>query len=56
METELVLGSAGQFMGRFLLKAHPYARPSQAERQVAAALAAQVGAALRAHRDTRSSA
>jgi hypothetical protein len=56
METELVVESAGQFMGRFLLNAHPYARPSQEERQVAAVLAAQVGAALRAYHDTRSSA
>src|ERR1035437_4872568 len=60
METELVVElvveSAGQFVGRFLLKAHPYARPSQDERQVAAALAAQVGTAFRAYRDTRSSA
>jgi hypothetical protein len=54
-DTELVVESGGQFMGRFLLKAHPSTRPSRAERQVAAALAAQVGAALRAYRDTRSS-
>ena len=53
-DTEIVVDSGGQFMGRFLLRAHPHTRPSRAERQVAAALAAQVGAALRAYRDTHS--
>jgi hypothetical protein len=41
-------------MGRFLLRANPRTRPSRAERMVAAALAAQVGAALGAYRDPRS--
>jgi Domain of unknown function (DUF4118) len=53
--TELVVESGGRFMGRFLLQANPRTRPSRAERMVAAALAAQVGAALAAYRDPRSS-
>ena len=54
-DTELVVESGGRFMGRFLLRADPRTRPSRAERMVAAALAAQVGAALGAYRDPRSS-
>ena len=54
-DTELVVESGGRFMGRFLLRADPRTRPSRAERMVAAALAAQVGAALSAYRDPRSS-
>ena len=54
-DTELVVESGGRFMGRFLLRASPRTRPSRAERMVAAALAAQVGAALAAYRDPRSS-
>ena len=54
-DTELVVKSGGRFMGRFLLRANPRTRPTQAERMVAAALAAQVGAALGAYRDPRSS-
>ena len=54
-DTELVVESEGRFMGRFLLKAHPRTRPSRAERMVAATLAAQVGAALGACREQRSS-
>src|SRR5674476_900672 len=54
-DTELVVESGGRFMGRFLLRANPRTRPSRAERMVAAALAAQVGAALGAYRDPRSS-
>ena len=53
-DTELVVESGGRFMGRFLLRADPRTRPSRAERMVAAALAAQVGAALGAYRDPRS--
>jgi Domain of unknown function (DUF4118) len=53
-DTELIVESGGAFMGRFLLKAHQRTRPSQAERMVAAALAAQVGGALRAYRDAGS--
>lgn len=52
-DTELFVESGGAFMGRFLLKAHQRSRPSRAERMVAAALAAQVGGALRAYRDAR---
>jgi len=54
-DTELVVKSGGRFMGRFLLRANPRTRPTQAERMVAAALAAQVGAALGVYRDPRSS-
>ena len=54
-DTELVVKSGGRFMGRFLLTANPGTRPSRSERMVAAALAAQVGAALGAYRDPRSS-
>jgi hypothetical protein len=54
-DTELVVESGGRFMGRFLLRANPRIRPSRAERMVAVALAAQVGAALGAYRDPRSS-
>jgi hypothetical protein len=54
-DTELVVEIGGRFMGRFLLTANPGARPSRSERMVAAALAAQVGAALGAYRDPRSS-
>ena len=54
-DTELVVESGGRFMGRFLLRANPRTRPSRAERMVAAALAAQVGAALAAYHDPRSS-
>ena len=54
-DTELVVESGGRFMGRFLLRAGPRTRPSRAERMVAAALAAQVGAALGAYRDPHSS-
>jgi hypothetical protein len=54
-DTELVVKSGGRFMGRFLLTANPGTRPSPSERMVAAALAAQVGAALGAYRDPRSS-
>jgi hypothetical protein len=53
-DTELVVESGGRFMGRFLLRAGPRTRPSRAERMVAAALAAQVGATLAAYRDPRS--
>ena len=53
--TELVVESGGRFMGRFLLQANSRSRPSRAERMVATALAAQVGAALAAYRDPRSS-
>jgi len=49
-DTELVVESGGRFMGRFLLRADPGARPSTAQCQVAAALAAQAGAALGAYR------
>jgi K+-sensing histidine kinase KdpD len=52
-DTELVVESGGLFMGRFLLTPGPDTRPSRAELQVAFALANQVGAALRAHSDTR---
>jgi hypothetical protein len=45
-EIELLVESGGIFRGRFLLSAGPKTRPSLAERQLAAALAAQVGAAL----------
>jgi hypothetical protein len=51
-DTELVVESGGRFMGRFLLKATPRARPSRTERLVAVALAAQAGAVLRSYRDT----
>jgi hypothetical protein len=44
--TELLVESGGQFRGRFLLTPGPDARPTRAERLVAAALADQVGAAL----------
>jgi hypothetical protein len=44
--TELLVESGGQFRGRFLLTPRPDARPTRAERLVAAALADQVGAAL----------
>jgi hypothetical protein len=54
-DTELVVESGGRFMGRFLLRASPRTRPTQDERMVAAALAAQVGAALGAYRDPSSS-
>jgi len=54
-DTELVVEAGGRFMGRFLLRANARARPSRAERQVAVALAAQVGAALGAYRNPRSS-
>lgn len=54
-DTELVVECGGRFMGRFLLRADPRTRPSRTERMVAAALAAQVGAALGAYRDPRSS-
>jgi len=54
-DTELLVKSGGRFMGRFLLTANPDTRPSPSERMVAAALAAQVGAALGAYRDPRSS-
>src|ERR1019366_5607619 len=50
-DTELVVESGGRFMGRFLLQASPRTRPTRAERMVAAALAAQVGAAMGAYRD-----
>jgi hypothetical protein len=53
-DTELVVESGGRFMGRFLLRAGPGARPSHAQLQVAAALAAQAGAALGAYGDARS--
>jgi K+-sensing histidine kinase KdpD len=51
-DTELYVESGGQFMGRYLLTAAPGARPSRAERLVAVALAAQVGAVLHAWDDT----
>jgi len=54
-DTELVVESGGRFMGRFLLRANPRTRSSRAERMVVVALAAQVGAALGAYRDPRSS-
>jgi hypothetical protein len=54
-ETELVVENGGRFKGRFLLRANPRTRPSGAERMVAVALAAQVGAALGAYGDPRSS-
>jgi hypothetical protein len=44
--TELLVESGGQFRGRFLLTPRPEARPTRAERLVAAALADQVGASL----------
>ena len=44
--TELLVESGGRFRGRFLLTPRPDARPTRAERLVAAALADQVGAAL----------
>jgi hypothetical protein len=54
-DTELIVESGGRFMGRFLLSADSHTRPSRAERMVACTLAAQVGAALGAYRDPRSS-
>jgi hypothetical protein len=39
-------------MGRFLLTAGPSSHPALVERLVAVALAAQVGAMLRAYKDT----
>jgi len=51
-ETELVVESAGRFMGRFLLTPIRLTRAGRTERQVAVVLAAQVGAVLRAYRDT----
>ena len=52
VDTELIVESGGRFMGRFLLTAGPDTHPARLERLVAIALAAQVGAALRAY-DTR---
>jgi hypothetical protein len=52
VDTELMVESGGRFMGRFLLTAGPSSRPARVERLVAIALAAQVGAVLRAYKDT----
>ena len=52
-DSALVVESAGRFMGRFLLKADARTHPTCTERLVAIALAAQVGAALRAYGDTQ---
>ena len=51
-ETELVVESGGRFMGRFLMTPLAGAATTRAERLVAVALAAQVGATLRAYADT----
>ena len=51
-ETELVVESGGRFMGRFLMTPRPGAVTTRAERLVAVALAAQVGATLRAYADS----
>ncbi|HEY5249413.1 MAG TPA: DUF4118 domain-containing protein [Dermatophilaceae bacterium] len=53
-ETELIARSGGKFMGRFLLTPNPRTRSSKGQRQVAVALATQVGAALGARRDPHS--
>lgn len=53
MDTELIVESGGRFMGRFLLTAGPDTHPARLERLVAIALAAQVGAALRAYETRR---
>lgn len=50
-DSELLVESGGQFMGRYLLTAASGSRPSRADRLVAVALAAQVGAVLRAWGD-----
>lgn len=47
VEIELLVESAGQLQGRFLLRAAPDSHPSMAQRLVAVTLAAQVGASLR---------
>ena len=44
--TELLVESGGQFRGRFVMTPRTDARPTRAERLVAAALADQVGSAL----------
>lgn len=46
-DTELPVSSGGRLMGRYLLTADPRTRSSRAERLVAVAIAAQVGAGLR---------
>jgi len=51
-ETELVVESGGRFMGRFLMTPRAGTVTTRAERLVAVALAAQVGATLRAYADS----
>ena len=51
-ETELVVESGGRFMGRFLMTPLAGAATTRSERLVAVALAAQVGATLRAYADS----
>jgi hypothetical protein len=45
-DTELLVEAGGVFQGRFLMRAHPDARPTLEQRLVAIAFADQVGAAL----------
>ena len=49
-EIEVLVESGGLLCGRFLLRAYPDCRASLAQRQVAVALADQVGATLAAQR------
>lgn len=51
-ETELLVESSGRFMGRFLMTPRPGSVTTRGERLVAVALAAQVGATLRAYADS----